>query len=541
MPAHLNQRVVFQPAAYRRMLRGVDQMVNVLSTTLGPRPRYVAIERPTAGSLPELLDNGGVIARRIVELPDRDEDMGAMLVRNLVWRLNDEVGDGTATAAVLFRSIYRDGIRYVAAGGNAMALRRHLESGLSVMLEALNEQVIQVQGKERLAQVAESICHDAPLAAMLGEIFDIIGEHGRLEIKDGHSRELEREYVDGMYWDSGALSPHMLPDGANQTTNLEEAAILLTDLEIDDPYELVPILEMVIQADLHSLVVVARRLSTQAIALLLINQQTRENFRVLAVRTPGVSDEEKAVALADMAIATGGRAFLRVAGQTLRGVTLEDFGYARQAWANTAYFGIAGGLGDAHEVRSHLLALRGVLRQTKDPDKRKALQQRLGRLMGGSVTLWIGGATKTEMDTRREVAQRTADALRGAVSDGVLPGGGVALLACCEALQQKYCASDDPDERAAYRMLIGAAEVPMRTILNNAGLSADKIMARIESAGVGYGYDVRTEQMVNVVEAGIFDVSTVQKAALRSAVAGAALALTIDVLVHRKKRDVAMG
>ncbi|MCC7446021.1 MAG: chaperonin GroEL [Anaerolineae bacterium] len=535
------QRIIFQPAAAYRMLRGVDQLANAVRVTLGPRPRYVAIERPNNGSQPELLDNGGIIARRVVELPDRDEDMGAMLLRNLMWRLNDQVGDGTATAAVLFQSVFREGIRYIAAGGNAMLLRNHLERGLAIMLDTLDQMTIRVQGKEQLAQVAESICHDAPLAEKLGEIFDVIGEYGRLEIKQGNSRALEIEYNEGMYWDSGAHSPYMLPEQAGQATNLEEVAILLTDLTVDDPMQLVPILEMALQVGVRGLVIVARQLSARGIALLLVNQQKLTDFRVIAVRTPGLSDDEKAVALNDMAMAVGGQPILQAAGQTLQGVTIDDLGYARQAWANTTHFGVVGGGGDPRQLRSHLMTLRTLLRRTHDPAQRKSLQQRLGRLMGGSATLWVGGATNLEVTTRQELAQRTADSLRGAVLEGILPGGGAALLACCPALQEQYEQSVDPDERAACRILMEAAELPIRTILANAGVNADKVLARLDHGGVGCGYDVRTGQIVDMAQAGVLDVTAVQKAALRSAVAGAALALTVDVLVHRKRPEMAMG
>ena len=534
------QRVVFQPAAYRGFQRGVNQMVEVVRPTLGPLPRVVAIDRALSNKMPEMLDDGGVIARRIIQLPHRDEDMGAMFVRHLLWHMHEKVGDGTATAAVLFQSVYNQGLRYIAAGGNAMQLRRCLEACLRVIREELAGMAVPLEGKEKLAQVSESICYDPPLAKMMGEIFDIIGEYGQLEIRTGRGRELEREYVEGMYWKSGVLTRRMIADRANLRAEMKNAAILISDIEVEDPRQLIPVIEMALQAEIRSLLIVARKLSDSATSLLLTASRDPAKFQAIAVKTPGLTIEDRAAVMEDLAVLTGGRPLIHAAGHTLSKSKLQDLGRARRAWADRTYFGIVGGKADPRALRQHIATLRAAFSQSDDPGARKKLQERIGKLTGGSATLRVGGVTELEITTRKELAQRTSDALRGAIMEGVLPGGGVSLLACRPALQRILDQSTDSDERAAYRILIKALEAPIRTILTNAGYDASEIMAEIKQAGAGYGFDVRSGQVVHMAQAGIFDTANVQREAVHSGIASAALALTIDVLIHRKEPPQAM-
>jgi len=534
------QRVVFQPAAYRGMQRGINEIIGAVRPTLGPLPRIVAIDRVKDGKMPELLDSGGVIARRIVELPDRDADIGAMFVRHVLWQVHEQVGDGTATTGVLLQSIYNQGVRYIVSGGNAMSLRRYLEEGMRLILDELSDIKIPVAGKEKLAQVAESICYDPSLAKMLGEIFDIIGEYGQLDIRSGRSRELEREYVEGMYWDGGVFSREMITDHAELGTEMQNAAILISDLAIEDPRQLVPLLDVASQAGYQALLIVARKLSDSVTALLLSASQDAKKFQVIAAKTPAVAATDQAAAMEDLAVLTGGRPVVTAAGDTVGGVKPKDLGRARRVWANRHYFGVVGGKGDPRTLRTHMATLRAVFERATDPGVRQRLQKRIGKLMGGSATLHVGGATELEIKARKEVAERTADALRGAVREGVVPGGGVALLACRPALQQRLDRSSDPNERAAYRILIKAMEAPIRAILSNAGYDASEVMAEIKLAGQGHGFDVRSGKIVDMAQVGIWDAAAVLSAAAHNAVAGAALALTTDVLVHHKRPGQAM-
>jgi len=537
MAQRRTQRVVFQPASYRGLQRGINQLVNAVRPTLGPLPRTVAIHHVVTNKMPELLTKGGVIARRIIQLPDRDEDMGAMLVRHLLCSLHEQFGDGTATAAVLFQSVYNQGVRYLASGGNAMRLRYYLEKGARVILDELTSMTLRAGGKEQLVQIAQSICYDPPLAKVLGEIFDVIGEYGQLEIQPIHSRELKREYTDGMYWEAaGLFSREMITDHTRLRTEMESAAILISDLEIEDPRQLLPVMTVALEAGICSMLIIANKLSASAISLLLTNRDP-EKFQAIAVRTPGISREGEVVAMEDVAVLTGGRPFLKATGDTLDNVKLQDLGRARRVWADRSRFGIVGGKGDPRSLRKHMMSLRTLFGQAQDPEVRRKLQQRCGKLMGGVATLQVGGATEIEIETRKELAEQAAGALRGAIRDGVLPGGGVTLLACRPVLKRLLDQSADPDERAAYHVLISVMEVPARTIFTNAGYDASEVLAQIKLAGPGYGFDVVSGQVVDMAQAGIFDVATVQKAAVNGAVTTASQALTIDVLVHHKKPE----
>jgi chaperonin GroEL len=540
--------VVFQPQTYLSLQKGIHQVANAVRPTLGPVPRVVAVElmmrRHTA---PELLDSGATIAQRIVQLPNRDEDVGAMLIRDTLMRVQEQVGDGTATTAVLLQSIYDGGVRYLASGGNAMMLRRHLEAGRQLILSELEKQVTYPEGRDRLGQIAESICYDPPLAKLMGEIFDIIGEYGRLDIRSSRARTLEREYVEGMYWKNGVYSREMLADRIKLRTEMENTAILITDLKIDDADQLVPVIAVAKSraakaGEYGSLLVIARELSNSAIALLLANSKA-DTFQIVAVKAPGDTPDERSAALIDMVKLTGGNPYLVATGhETLSGFTGADLGRARSAWATTEGFGIVGGKGDPRALRVHIADLRAAHKAAESVEARQELQQRIGKLMGGSARLHVGGITESAILARRELAERTAQAMRGAMVEGVLPGGGTALLACRPALQERLEHSADADERAAYHILLQAMEAPMRTLAANAGYDPSVAMARIARVqpgeGAVFGLDVRSGQVVDMEEAGVYDPAAAVRMAVEAAIDSAALALTTDVMIHHLRPPV---
>jgi chaperonin GroEL len=513
------------------MQRGIDQLVSAIRPTLGPLPRYV-VNTTAQNDRPELLDNGAVIARRIFQIRDRQADVGAMYLRNLLWHLHETTGDGTATAAVLFQAIYSGGVRYIAAGGSAMRLRQHLEAGARLTLELLDGRTRQVAGRAPLARLAETIGADAELSEALGEIFDIIGPYGRLEIRAGRARHLERRYVEGSYWNGPLCSPHMVTDIARQRAALEDAAVLISDLEIHESRELVPALEAALATGARALLLVVRELSEQARALLLM-PANRERLLVAAAKTPGADVTSIREALQDLAALAGGRPLLKDAGDKLEMVRPEDLGQARRAWADAEYFGIVGGRGDPAQLRQHVAALRAAYARAGDARDRQRILARLGKLLGGTAELWVGGLSPAAVELRKELAARTAEALRGAVRDGVLPGGGVALLDCVPALKQRRDAAEEPEERAAYQVLLQAFEAPARALFQNAGHDPSATLARVLHAGPGHGFDVVRREVVDMAQAGILDSAAVVRAAVEGAVRSAALALTIDVLVHR--------
>lgn len=530
--------IVFQPESHRAMQRGMNKLIGAIRPTLGPSARIVAIDYlMKQHTQPELLDSGGVIARRIIELADSDEDMGAMLLRAAICRQQDGIGDGTATTAVLFEAIYNHGLHYIAAGGNAMRLRYHLENALPVIISELDKQTFTIQGQAALTRMAESLAHDPDMAALLGEIFDVIGEYGQLDIRKDRGRGVRRDYVEGVYYNSGLFSRVMVADKLAGRTEFLDAHIFLCDFVINEPRELFPVIETAVDAKIRSLAIIARQMSEATMSLVLAANKP-ERFEAMAIKLPDTNATDRRAALDDIAVLTGAIPMHQVAGDSLAAVTPAHFGQARRVWATPQLFGLYGGRGNPRTLREHLVTLKNNFNAVEDPELRKKLELRIGKMMGGSATLWIGGSTKPEIEMRKSLAERVASTLRSAVREGVVPGGGLALMNVLPALEQKQNAAVEADERAAYGILIDALVAPAQTIAENAGFDPSEVMAQLSFADDGQGFDVLTGCVVDMASQGILDCATVQKMAVRNAVATAALALTIDVLVHHRKPEV---
>jgi len=530
--------LIFQPQAQQNIAAGINKLVAAIRPTLGPTPRTVAVTRlDDIRKTPEVLDSGGIIARKVIEMSQRDEDIGAMLARALICTQHERMGDGSATAAVLLQAIYKGGIHYLAAGGNAMRLRHYLERALASALEGLDELTAPVSGKEALAQVAEAICHDPPLAKLLGEIFDIIGAFGQLDVRKDQGRILRREYIEGMFWNSGLVSRDMIANQKELQTVYEEPAIVIADFQVNDPRHIMPMLELAVDQKIEKLLLIVGELSGDAIAGLMMANGKLKNFQVMAVRGPGMNPDDRAAAVEDLAVVTGGLPLLKVMGQNLRDIGRENFGGARRAWASPHNFGIIGGVGDPRQLRRHVSNLQAQYLREDDSDRREKIRARIGKLMGGSATLWIGGLSESEIEARKASAEATADAMRAAVRDGVLPGGGLSYLKCRGRLAAKLNGAADPDERAAYRILHDALAEPARAIYENAGYEPGEILARIMQAGDRHGFDVLSGRLTD--NGSLLDGAAIQKMALKNAVMTAGMALTIDVLVHHKTPDIA--
>ncbi len=529
--------VVFQPAVASGLRSGAEQIVAAVRATLGPTPRLVAVAKPHGG-VPELLDSGAVIARRIVALPDRSADVGAMYVRSVIWKTHEEAGDGTATTAVIFRSAFDAGLRWVAAGGDPSALRFHLERASELVLGELGAMSEPIGGKERLTQAALAICSDRELAALLGEIFDVVGPDGQVDVRAGTRRTCDREYVEGMHWPGGVHSALFISGLPERRVVLENAGILISDLDLAEPEDVRTIVAQARAAGLAGLVIVAQRLSDRALGVLTPGE-TPPGFRAIAVKTPGTGETARFVTMQDLALLTGGRVLTRAAGDRPASVRPICFGRARIAWADRDHVGVVGGKGDPRQLRRHVARLRLALREEHDDKAARVLRERLAKLLGGSATLWIGGTTESEVAVRRANAARTAAAMRGALNHGVVPGGGAAFLACRPALTAAMAASSGIDERAALRLTMRALEEPTRTIVANAGADPDATIGRIVEAGPGMGYDARTGLIARMADVGVVDSAAMAKAAVRSAIGGAAQALTIGVLVHHRLPEIA--
>jgi chaperonin GroEL len=535
MPAAVEPAVTFQPQVYQDIQNGINLVAQAIRPTLGPYPRLVLNEKPQHVDQPEFLDDGAVIARRIIQVKPRGTDIGAMLLRSAAWKMHEDVGDGAATMAVLYQSIYNLGVSFITrVGCNPMLLRKGFEKGLETTQDTLRKLSTPISGKENITRLALGMTQgDREMAGMLGEIFDIVGPDGLIVVEKGNRSGIEREYIEGTYWHiSGWYSRLFITDPANKQAVYEDTALLISDLSIKEPEMLIPVLEKCVKAGIKKLVIVAGDLSDAVIGLLEQNRKAR-TIEVMVVRTPRLGETQRVANMEDIAVLTGARPFYSASKSNLDDFSVEDLGYARRAWATESLFGIFGGKGDIRQVRQRIVYLRAQARMAEQDAEKQLLQDRLGRLSGGTAILRVGGFTETEMKHREEVARRAITGLRLALQEGVVPGGGAALLACQAALLELE--AETTDEAYAYRILARALEEPMRVIAENAGFSADVILDRVQSSPAGYGLDVRQEKILDMKTAGILDSTRVLNKALEVAVSGAALALTTDVIVHHSR------
>ena len=533
-PVPRKPKIVFQPQVSHGIMVGVDLIANALRPTLGPLPRLVGIERAVHQSSPEILDDGGTIARRIIQVKGRDKDTGAMLLRHLAWRMHQTVGDGSVTMAVIFQSIIHEGLRYIITqGGNPMLLRLGLERYAGVISTAIHENSQLFEEDEGIPEMAKGLCQgDDELAKILSEVMDIVGKDGTVEVRKGSRIGVDREYIEGTYWSSsGWFSSIFQTDIEKHRVLVENASILISDFRISSASQFIPLLEMAVKAKIQNLIVVCFEIPDEAIGLFIKNAKSK-TINVIPVRTPRLIESDRMSALEDIAVLTGGAALHDAAGETINDVTIDKLGQARIAWANDTYFGVIGGKGDPRAARVYINQLKEMVKDV-DGNQKDQMQKRIGRLVGGTAILNVGGKTESEITHRTTVAERAVLALRNAMEGGVVLGGGAGLLQCQSAL----CSTDqdkNEEDKAARRILSRALEEPLRVIAKNSGYVPDTIVDKVKDSPEGFGFDAITGKIVDLRKAGILDALNVIEKALQVAVSGAGMALTTDVIIHRK-------
>ena len=531
-------KVMHQPQTREALKAGIDTLASAVAPTLGPLTGPVALDDKTRKGSPELLDDGGAIARRILQLSDRDEDVGAMLLREVLWRQRELVGDGAATAAVLYQTVFAEGHRFINAGGNAMLLRQELETGMKALLDALEQQIHQVSGTEEIERLANSIGGERDIAVALADIFDVLGPHTPIEVRDG-GRDLQHEFFLGSYWESKVPSNIVFEGAAGERIELKNTAWLISDFELDDLSALVALVTDVYQADFDSLAIVAKSFSEQIIAAQGANSQM-EDFKLVYLEPKGLVDEQEA-ALEDLALITAGQVSRTITGHRLDTTQRDMLGKSELAWIDRNRFGIIAGAGDEQVVERAVDALERRFLSSNDEREQVVLRARIGRLRGGSAVVYAGGSSESEMRYQTDLITRTIAAVRSALLQGALPGGGTALLRCVKPLRDKYDTSDDLHERAACRILMKAAEAPCRMLLTNAGHEAPGLAVNDIISGVnGAGYDLRSGNIVDMNHEGVVDSAAALMAAVRNGIGGAALALTVDTIVHRVNPPLAI-
>ena len=526
--------VVLEPDVQPKLQDGISAIAEAVKPTLGPLPRNVAVSNVLDHKPPELLDNGAAIARRIFELPDRLADVGAMILRHTLWQVQEEVGDGTATAAVLFESIYKGGRRFIAAGGDAMQLRGQLQASARIAAAALNEMSVPVHGAEQLRAVAASSFNEPSLAAALGDAFGTLGRWGQLDLRKAYGRDIAWEYVDGSYWDRGIETRGMLEGEEYGRAVIAQAAVLISDLKLEEPQQILPLVMAAMKSGHRGLLLIADEYSDEVKSFLLANRNPGK-FGVIPVRAPFSAPDDRREALEDIAIMTGGAPIISAAGQTLARLRLSDLGKVRQAWASKGLFGFSSGGGDPRVWRDHSRRLQIQYESATDRASKQRALKRLGKLMGGSATLYTGGASDSEIEYLREGTERAAATLRAAIATGVVPGAGIALLRCREQLPPA-----DPSDlvaRAANRIMRDALARPTRVIAANAGLEAGQILAELEREPGELAFDARRAAVMPLAQSQIYDVTSVLKCALLTAASGATQALTIEAVVQHRNPE----
>jgi chaperonin GroEL len=511
---------------------GVDGVANAVKVTLGPKGRYVVLDKKFGA--PTITNDGVTIAREI-ELEDVFENQGAQLVREVATSTNDVAGDGTTTATVLAQAIVRDGLKNVAAGANPMAIKRGIEQAVDSVVADLEKQSIEIDGKEGIARVATVSSRDREIGDVLADAIEKVGKDGVVNVEEGQTFGLELEFTEGMQFDKGYLSPYMITDPERMEAVLEDPFILVANQKIGAVKDLLPVLEQVIQAG-KPLLIVAEDVEGEALATIIVNK-LRGTFQAVAVKAPGFGDRRKRM-LEDIAILTGAEVITEEMGLKLENTKLSQLGHARRVVVDKDSSTLIDGAGDPEGIKSRIKQLKSEIENTDSDFDREKLQERLAKLAGGVAVVKVGAATETEMKEKKHRVEDALQAARAALEEGVVPGGGVALLNAVEAIKPDGA---EGDERTGATIVSRALEEPIRQLANNAGLEGSIVVDRIRHAEKGHGLNVETGEYEDLVKAGITDPTMVVRSALQNAASIAKNILTTEAIVAEAPEKTPAG
>jgi chaperonin GroEL len=527
MPA---KEVRFSDDARQRMFRGVNVLANAVKATLGPKGRNAVLEKSYGA--PTVTKDGVSVAKEI-ELKDKFENMGAQMVKEVASNTSDEAGDGTTTATLLAQAIMREGLKAVSSGRNPMDLKRGIDKAVGTVVEELKKLSKPCKDSKAIAQVGTiSANSDESIGKTIAEAMEKVGKEGVITVEEGSGLENELEVVEGMQFDRGYLSPYFINNQQNQTAELEKPVILLVDKKISNIRELLPLLESVAKAG-RPLLVVSEDLEGEALATLVVNN-IRGILKVAAVKAPGFGDRRKAM-LQDIATLTGGTVISDEVGLSLEKATLNDLGDAKKIVVEKENTTIIDGAGKGADIKARIESIRQQIEEaTSDYDKEK-LQERVAKLSGGVALIKVGAATEIEMKEKKARVEDALHATRAAVEEGVVPGGGVALIRAQRALEKLEAANED--QAVGIRILSRSIEEPLRQIVDNAGEDAAVILNRVKEGRGAFGYNAATGEFGDMLEAGILDPTKVTRLALQNAASVAGLLLTTEVMVAEAPKD----
>ncbi len=523
--------IKYNVVAREKIMKGVDTLANAVKVTLGPKGRNVLIEK-TWGS-PNITKDGVTVAKEI-ELEDKFENMGAQMVKEVASKTSDKAGDGTTTATVLAQSIYREGSKLVAAGMNPMSLKRGIDKSVAVVVEELKKMTKTIRDKKEITQVGTvSANNDNTIGEILSEAMDKVGKDGVITVEEAKSMETTLEIVEGMQFDRGYISPYFVTDAEKMEVTLEDPLILLHEKKISSMKDMLPILEQVSKQG-RSLLVIAEDIEGEALATLVVNK-VRGTLKCAAVKAPGFGDRRKAM-LEDIAILTGGKAISEDIGVKLENVSIRDLGTAKKVTIDKDNTTIVEGAGKKADIQARVKQIRTQIEETTSDYDREKLQERMAKLVGGVAVIKIGAATEPEMKEKKARVEDALHATRAAVEEGIVPGGGVALLRAIKKLDR----TDMPeDERHGLNIIRRALEEPLRQIAANAGFEGSVVVEKVRELKTNSGFNAETGEYVDMIEAGIIDPTKVVRFAIQNASSVASLMLTTEAMVAElpKKKE----
>ncbi|MEN3341317.1 MAG: chaperonin GroEL [Actinomycetota bacterium] len=530
-----HKELKFNEDARRSLERGVNILADAVKVTLGPKGRYVVLDKKFGA--PTITNDGVTIAREI-EVEDVFENQGAQLVREVATSTNDVAGDGTTTATVLAQAIVREGLRNVAAGANPMALKRGIEKAVEAVVEDLKSQSKSVSGKEDIARVAAVSSREREIGDVIGDAIEKVGKDGVVNVEEGQTLGLELEFTEGMQFDKGYLSPYMITDAERMEAVLEDPYILVANQKIGAVKDLLPVLEQVIQSG-RPLLIVAEDVEGESLATIVVNK-LRGTFQAVAVKAPGFGDRRKRM-LEDIAILSGGEVITEEMGLKLENTKLSQLGRARRVVVDKDATTIIDGAGETDAIKGRIKQLKAEIENTDSDFDREKLQERLAKLSGGVAVVKVGAATETEMKEKKHRVEDALQAARAALEEGQVPGGGVALINAAQAVRDGVLESLEGDEKTGAQIILRSLEEPLRQLAHNAGLEGSVVVQQVRSAEKGWGLNVETGEVEDLLKSGIGDPTMVTRSALQNAASIAKNILTTEAVVAEAPEKAGAG
>ncbi|MBA7579462.1 MAG: chaperonin GroEL [Dehalococcoidia bacterium] len=516
------KQIIFGEEVRHAIKKGVDTLTDAVKVTLGPKGHCVALDRKWG--TPSVIDDGVTIVKDI-ELPDPFENMGVQLVKEAATKTNDACGDGTTTSTVLAHAIITEGFKNVAAGAEPIALKRGIEKATQAVVDELKRVSVEVKGKEQIAQIGTITAKDKEIGDLIAEVMEKVGKDGVITVEESKGIKYETDYVEGMQFDRGYMSAYFITNAEKMETEIEDPYILITDKKISAMSDLLPALEKVLQVS-KNLLILAEDVEGEALATLVVNK-LRGTINVLAVKAPGFGDRRKAM-LEDIAILTGGKVISEEVGRKLDSVTVEDLGRARRVTSDKDNTTIVEGKGSEAAIKARIKQIKAQIEETDSEFDREKLQERQAKLVGGVGVIKVGAATEVELKERKHRVEDALSATRAAVEEGILPGGGVALLRATAVLKKVEASGD---ELTGVNSVRKAVEAPIRWIAENAGQDGSVIVDAVKKSKAGVGYDAEADEFGDMVEKGIIDPTKVVRSALENAASIAVMVLITESLV----------